>query len=221
MSLYNKTITIPEQVINQIDIANLYPFNRIKVTSLLPVWFVNNTDVGGYSTYFEITPPLDGTYTYNVDVYLIDEPTKAGTAIITITVEDILNNIEICCTDPINIVWLNRQGGRANYIFTQRKDFKVDIGKSPTFISNGIIKYSERRGVYDGLVVYATGLSQDEVDYLDTLRYAIQAWRFNTDNTFSPILLDSTGFTKYNTKENMYEVVISFIYATELFIQKQ
>lgn len=222
MSGYNRTINAVETELTGVNLAILYPFNRIKVTSSLPAWFVDNTTFG-YSTTWEITPPINGVYTYNVEAYLLDEPTLVGTGVITINVADKFENVDNCCSDEnVNIVWINRQGGRGNFIFTQRKDFEVKVGKDSTFITNDIIKRSEIKGVYDGKVVYCTGLTKTMVDFLDTLRYSIQAWQFNeSDNTFTEILLDINSFSKYNTKENMYEVVISFIYAKQLNIQSQ
>jgi hypothetical protein len=221
MPTYNRTIQLTEQELTEVDLALLYPFNRVIVTSTLPAWFVDNT-IFGYSSYWQITPPLDGTYTYEVDVYSLDEPTQVGTGTITLNVADQYENVNNCCSDEnVNIVWLNRQGGRSNFIFTQRKDFNVDVGGTTTFVTNNIKKFSEIRDVYDGAILYSTGLSKNAVNYLDTLRYTIQAWIFNSDNSFTPIIIDVGSFTKYTTKEKLYEVQISFQYATRLNIQKQ
>lgn len=222
MPSYDRNISIEFGTTIEVDMAELYPGVDVAVTSSLPAWFTNNTFLG-YSTYWTITPPTIGTFTYNVNIYNDDEPTLIGTGVITLTVADIYENIDNCCSDSnINIVWLNRQGGRGNYIFTQRKDTNVKIGEEKTYKVNGVIKRSEVRNVYDGKIVYSTGLSQNQVDFLDTLRYAIQAWEFHSDTLeFVPILLDINSFTKYSTKENMYELNISYIYAEELKIQNQ
>lgn len=231
MSAYDRNILTPETVYLEVDVQYLYtPGVLITVTSSLPAWFVNNTDLSGYSTFWQITPPIDGIYTYDLELK-VPARTQAGQpqnyttvqAILTLTVQDIFENVDNCCSDDnINIVWINRQGGRGNFIFNQRKDFTVEIGSTNTFISNNIKRYSEIKGVYNGKIVYCTGLSKTSVDFLDTLRYAIQAWVFNPpDATFTPILLDVNSFTKYTTKENLYEVVLSFIYAEELKIQRQ
>lgn len=223
MPNYDKTITLTELQLTTVGLNVLYPSNRVKVTSTLPAWFVDYTDVNDYSTYWEITPPLQGTFTYNVDVYFEDEPTLVGTGVITLNVADVYNEVDNCCSDEnVNIVWFNRQGGWQNYIFTQRKNFGVEVGQAKTFINNGIVKYSDRGRVYNNKQVYAKGISLTEIDYLDTLRYGIQAYEFNpTTLEFKPILVDSNSFEKYNTKENMYEVVISYKYATQLDVQKQ
>jgi len=223
MPSYNKTIYLNEGELTEVDLATLYPFNNIAVTSTLPAWFVDNINISGYSSFWEITPPLNGTYTYNANVYSSDEPTLVGTAVITLIVEDSYTNIDNCCSDEnTNIVWFNRQGGWQNYIFNQRFDNAVEVGKASTFINNGVIKYADRGRVYNSKTVYITGLTKTEIDYLDTLRYAIQAYEFTAStSTFTPILLDSVNFNKYNSKENMYEVSLNYKYATQLDIQKQ
>lgn len=222
MPTYNRTINCVETELTEVDLAILYPFNRVKVTSSLPVWFVDNVQFG-YSTTWEITPPIQGTFTYNVDVYALDEPTQLGTGVITIIVADKYENVDNCCSDNnINIVWLNRQGGRGNFIFSQRKDTGVNAGETKTFISNGIKKFSQVKNVYDTKIVYCTGLTQTMVDFLDTLRYpAIQAWQFNSDGTFTEIIIDPTSFQKYTTKGELLEVQLSFQYAKRLKIQGQ
>lgn len=223
MPNYDKTILLTEGELTTVGLNVLFPNNNIKVTSTLPAWFVDNTNVQDYSTSWDITPPLDGTYTYNIDVYLTDEPTLTGTGVITLIVADLYTQTDNCCDDGnVNLVWFNRQGGWQNYIFTQRKDTAVEVGSAKTFINGGIIKYSDRGRVYNSKRVYATGITLNEIDYLDTLRYCIQAYEFVPSTLeFKPILLDSNDFDKYNTKENMYEVVLSYKYARQLDIQKQ
>lgn len=223
MSIYDKTIYLSESELTEVDLALLYPFHSVKVTSSLPAWFIDNKDVNNYSTFWQITPPISSIFTYNVDVYLSDEPTFLETAVITLLVADIYNNISNCCSDTdTNIVWFNRQGGWQNYIFNQRFDNAVEVGKASTFINNGIVKYADRGRVYNSKTVYITGLTKTEIDYLDTLRYSIQAYEFNPITlAFTPILLDSTNFNKYNSKENMYEFNLTYKYATELNVQFQ
>lgn len=198
----------------------LYPNGEeIVITSTLPAWITNNT-INYKTQTWDITAPTINTYYYFGDVSLRNE--YKGAAIITVeVVESLYEEIDNCCSDEnVNIVWLNRQGGRGNFIFTQRKDFNVEIGKTNTYQSYDIKRYSEIKNVYNGCKVYATGLSLNQIDFLDTLRYSIQAWVY-VNETFIPILLDIGSFEKYNTKENMYEVSLSFIYAERLNIQRQ
>ena len=198
----------------------LYPNGeQIIITSTLPAWITNNT-INNKTQTWDITAPSVYTYYYYGNVYLRNE--YKGTATITLqVVESLYEEIDNCCSDEnVNIVWLNRQGGRGNYIFTQRKDFNVEIGKTNTYISYETKRYSEIKNVHNGFKVYATGLTLNQIDFLDTLRYSIQCWQFIND-TFIPLVLDIGSFEKYNTKENMYEVSMNFIYAERLNIQRQ
>jgi hypothetical protein len=198
----------------------LYPNGEeIIITSTLPAWITNNT-INSKTQTWDITAPSINTYYYYGNVYLRNA--FKGTATITLqVVESLYEEIDNCCSDEnVNIVWLNRQGGRGNYIFTQRKDFNVEIGKTNTYLSYDIKRYSEIKNVHNGFKVYATGLTINQIDFLDTLRYSIQCWQFIND-TFIPLVLDIGSFEKYNTKENMYEVSMNFIYAERLNIQRQ
>lgn len=232
---YDRSLRLEKNINKQIScgLDGLYPNGeKIKVTSTLPAWFLNTT-VDNYSSYFTIQPPSTGVFTYNLEIYttvkifngtswVYDYPRLLGVATLTIIVVDSLfEEIDNCCSDDnVNIVWLNRQGGRGNFIFSQRRDYNVEVGKKNTYITNDIKKYAEIKNVYNGMKVYATGLTLNQIDFLDTLRYSIQAWMFKNNN-FIPILLDVDSFEKYNTKENMYEISLSFIFAEQLNIQRQ
>lgn len=223
-SIYDRTIYVKEAVLSEVDAHVLWDFSKIKVkVNGEPAWFIENTDVNGFSTFFEITAPINSTYTYQVEVWNVATNTFVEFATLTVIAQETFNNIDNCCSDnDTNIVWYNRQGGWQNYIFNQRFDNSVEVGKASTFINNGIVKFSDRGRVYNSKTVYITGLSKTEIDYLDTLRYCIQAYEFNkTTLVFSPILLESVNFNKYNSKENMYEINLTYKYATQLDVQKQ
>jgi hypothetical protein len=221
-SIYDRTINLIESVLTEVDMNFLYPDNKVSVVSSLPAWFIDNEDLLFFSTYWEITPPIESTFTYTIAIYDKKGLTFIENSTLTLIVTNAFEEVANCCSDEnINIVWINRQGGRGNFIFTQRKDITVKVGQENTFITNDIIKRSEIKGVYNGKIVYTTGLTQTMVDFLDTFRYGIQAWQFNSDNTFTPILLDIGSFTKYTTKDKLYEIQLSFIYAQQLNIQRQ
>jgi hypothetical protein len=120
------------------------------------------------------------------------------------------------------LVWINREGGRSSYTFDQRKDFNEIIGESKTFDNNGSIKYINRGKNFDYITVYKTGISNTEVDLIESLRYSIQAWEFDVNtNTAIPIVLDSNSFSKYNTKNRMNEINLKYRIATYKLIQNQ
>ncbi len=219
---YDRVIRVENNKTTQVSFGTdgLFPNGEQLINnSTLPAWITNNT-IGSYTQFWSLSPTSTGTYYYNASAYLRN--TYQGDAAITVVVVDSLyEEIDNCCSDQnVNIVWLNRQGGRGNFIFTQRRDFKVNIGDKKTYITKDIKRYSEINKVYNATTVYATGLSLNQIDFLDTLRYSIQAWVF-VNEVFIPIILDVESFDKYNTKENMYDISITFNYAEQLNIQRQ
>lgn len=219
---YDRYIRVEKNVLTSKSFGTdgLYPNGEeIIISSTLPAWITNNT-INSRTQTWDITAPSINTYYYYGNVYLRNE--FKGSATITLqVVESLFDEIDNCCSDEnINIVWLNRQGGRGNFIFTQRRDYKVNIGDKKTYITKDIKRYSEINKVYNATTVYATGLSLNQIDFLDTLRYSIQAWVF-VNEVFIPIILDVESFDKYNTKENMYDISLSFNYAEQLNIQRQ
>lgn len=219
---YDRVIRVEKNTTTQVSFGTdgLFPNGeQLIINSILPAWITNNT-INSYTQFWSLAPTSVGTYYYNASAYLRN--TFQGAALITvIVVESLYEEIDNCCSDEnVNIVWLNRQGGRGNYIFTQRKDFSVEVGKTNTYLSYDIKKYSEIKNVHNGFKVYAKGLSKNQIDFLDTLRYSIQCWQF-INGVFIPLILDIGSFEKYNTKENMYEVTMNFVYAERLNIQRQ
>jgi len=219
---YDRVIRVEVNKTTQVSFGTdgLFPNGeQLIINSTLPAWITNNT-IGSYTQFWSLAPTSIGTFYYNASAYLRN--TFEGAALITvIVVESLYEEIDNCCSDEnVNIVWLNRQGGRGNFIFSQRKDFNVEVGKKSTYISNDIKRYSEIKNVHNGFKVYATGISKNQIDFLDTLRYSIQCWQF-INGVFIPLILDIGSFEKYNTKENMYEISMNFLYAERLNIQRQ
>lgn len=219
---YDRVIRVEKNKTTEVSFGTdgLFPNGeQLIINSTLPAWITNNT-IGLYTQTWSLAPTSTGTFYYNASAYLRN--TFEGDAAITVIVVDSLfEEIDNCCSDEnVNIVWLNRQGGRGNFIFTQRKDFNVEIGKKSTYLTNDIKRYSEIKNVHNGFKVYSTGLTLNQIDFLDTLRYSIQCWQF-VNGVFIPLILDIGSFEKYNTKENMYEISMNFLYAERLNIQRQ
>ena len=217
----DKTLYIEAGESLTFDVLSGYNFEQVKVFSSLPVWFTNNTDINGFSQQWVISPPIEGTFTYTIGIY---EDPDIGYLFydLTIVVSDVYENIDVCCDNQLNIVWFNRHSGYRNFIFTQRKDYQVRTGDTRTFITDGLLKYSERGRQYNAVIAYATGLSENQIESISTLRYAIQAWVYNpSDRTFDEIILDSGDFDKYSTRKGLKQLQISFRYAKELKVQRQ
>ena len=129
-----------------------------------------------------------------------------------------------CCDNQCNIAWLNPEGGWQNYIFTGIKTFEVQQENGNTFkTSNKTIKWSERKEVYEATICTTGNIPKAHVDYIDSLRYAIQAYLYNpTTSAFDiPILIDSESFTKYTSRQKLFDISIRFIKAKEIQVQKQ
>jgi hypothetical protein len=120
------------------------------------------------------------------------------------------------------IVWINRQGGRCCYTFDQRVNYEGLIGDAKVFDTGVFNKYNNRGKNYDYVSIYKTGISNEEVDLIESLRYSIQAWEFDIKTaTARPILIDSNSYGKYNTKINLNDIVLKYKIATYKLIQTQ
>jgi hypothetical protein len=168
----------------------------------------NTADSGSYSFSFQETT-LSGNIQWQVNIVV----GQCG-----------IVNYTSCCNNQINLAWLNRQGGWQNYIFTGIKTFEVQQNSSDLFKTfNKVAKYSEKTNVYNAVIATTGNIPKSHVDYLDSLRYSIQAFMFNeVTNAFDiPIVLDSEDFTKYTSRQKLFDITIRFIYSTELIIQSQ
>ena len=196
-------------------------FNQLDLydVTALPAWIVPN--YVPYIDYLTLTPTVTGTYTY----YFTEggSPPTLDACLIVEVVDSLTDSITTCNnSDTITLVWITREGGRGTYLFDQRKDFKGIVGDVKTFDNNGTIKYINRGKNFVYKVVYKTGITDDEVDLLESLRYSIQAWEYNaTTDVSTPILLDSNSYDLYSTKTQLNEVNLKYRIATYKEIQNQ
>lgn len=120
------------------------------------------------------------------------------------------------------LVWLNREGGRSSMIFDQRKDYGLTAGEVKSFDNNTSIKYINRGKNFDNTTVYKSGISQDEILLIESLRTSIQVWEYDINtNSNKPIFVDSSSFNKFNTKNKFNEVSFKYRLATYKIIQSQ
>lgn len=199
---------------------NVFPNMQLNTVTSLPAWIVPSISVT-YIDYLTLTPTVTGTYTY----YFTEggSPPTLDACLIVEVVDSLTDSITTCNnSDTITLVWITREGGRATYLFDQRKDFKGIVGDVKTFDNNGTIKYINRGKNFVYKVVYKTGITDDEVDLLESLRYSIQAWEYNaTTDVSTPILLDSNSYDLYSTKTQLNEVNLKYRIATYKEIQNQ
>ena len=206
---------------SRIYFKNTTTFNQLELydVTALPAWIVPN--YVPYIDYLTLTPTVTGTYTY----YFTEggSPPTLDACLIVEVVDSLTDSITTCNnSDTITLIWITREGGRATYLFDQRKDFKGIVGDVKTFDNNGTIKYINRGKNFVYKVVYKTGITDDEVDLLESLRYSIQAWEYNaTTDVSTPILLDSNSYDLYSTKTQLNEVNLKYRIATYKEIQNQ
>lgn len=199
--------------------ASTFNLMELYDVTTLPAWIVPYYNP--YIKYLTLTPTILGTYTY----YFTEggSPPTLDACLIVEVVDSLTDSITTCNnSDTITLVWITREGGRATYLFDQRKDFKGIVGDFKTFDNNGTIKYINRGKNFVYKVVYKTGITDDEVDLLESLRYSIQAWEYNaTTDVSTPILLDSNSYDLYSTKTQLNEVNLKYRIATYKEIQNQ
>lgn len=190
--------------------------------SFLPAWIVE----AGFQPYIELlvmspTVTVTGTFTYYFT--LSTSPAAQDACLIIEVVDSLTDSTESCSTDAsICLVWLNREGGRSSFIFDQRKDFKGVIGEAKKFDTNGVQKYISKGKNFLLKTVYKDALTNNEVDYLESLRWAIQAWEYNnTTGVSTPILIDTANYDLYSTKEKFNKIVLSYRMAAYKEIQNQ
>lgn len=193
--------------------------------SSLPAWIINNVGFDFIHTAFLTIDPTissitSGTYSYDFTLGLTSPPTVDSTLIVEVfdSFETLINE----CYDSrsVNLIWITREGGRESYTFNQRINYETRIGENKTFDNGGILKYTFRGKNFDSKTVYKTGVSNIEVDLIESLRTSIQAWEYNPITDIStPILVDPESFPKYNTKIKFNE--LSFKYRIGAYKQIQ
>lgn len=136
--------------------------------------------------------------------------------------------VEFCCTEGVNITWLNREGGFQNWVFDGVRTIKVRLNNDNTFkridsVGDLTKHYSEREEVYDAVIATTKDITRTQLKKLDSLLQAIQAYLFNEETQLFdiPILLDSKSYSKFKTTDKFFEVKITYIIATEIKIQSQ
>lgn len=199
--------------------------------STYPTWITETTNFDGSVDTLLITPqeiggvvvnPAIGEYTYYFT--LGGSPPAQDYCLILEVVSSLTEPITVCeKTDNVNLVWITREGGRASYIFDQRKDYGTNLGESKSYDNNGYLRFINRGKNFENKTVYKTGLSNDEVDYLESLKYSIQAWEYNSaTDALTPIIINTdSSINRYSSKSKINEVVIKYRLATYKNIQNQ
>jgi hypothetical protein len=193
--------------------GQLYPL------SAYPAWL---TDFGIYPiNLLQATSPPVGTYTITFTKGG-SPPTLDATLIIEV-VPSLADSLTTCNKEgSICLVWITREGGRASYIFDQRKDTGGTLGESQTFDNSGKLKWLNRGKNYINKSIFKTGLSRNEVDLIESLRYSIQSWEYDlSTDTSTEIIITPENYNKYTTKDKLTEINIKYRIAEYKEVQNQ
>lgn len=145
-----------------------------------------------------------------------------GTFTIKITKTSCATEQGICCNDDAQVIrWLCREGGIKSFTFNGVREFDVKVGDALQFInSNSQAQYSQRKRIYNGKRLTTGDITKEQSDYLDELKYSIQAWEWD-GTTATPILLNNDSFTKYKSTDKFFDVSIQYIVSKEINVQTQ
>lgn len=120
------------------------------------------------------------------------------------------------------IVWVNQAGGRSTFLFTQRIDKSVEAGESLMSENGRTNKYFTKGKYKDGRTVFSTGISDEELLTVASLKKSIQAWEyFPQTNTYLPIIIDKESFNTTSSKNKFNSVTVKYKYAKYTLIQNQ
>lgn len=128
---------------------------------------------------------------------------------------------ELCCENAVTIRWLGVEGGIKQWVFGGVREFDIKVGDAITFKnSNFQQQYAERKNVYMGIRLTSDFITKEQSDFLDELKYSIQAWQWD-GTTANPILLVNDSFKKYGSRDKFFDVAIQYIVAKQIQIQTQ
>ena len=225
-------------------------FTQNVPSNLLGVLTTYNGLYEGNNTYstppFSVTMELDETNTF-ITRWTIDIAGSYanGTYPLSITGTDgneyfiVIEVTDVCeiptytlnCCNAYNIVWVNREGGFENYIFTGKNQvFEVESGDEITFKTSDLVrKFAEKKSIYRAVQIGTGKIPKSHSVKIESLRNSIQAWLYDEDapiyidfeERFIPIYIDFDSFTVLDTSLKVYEVNLRFLIAKELAIQSQ
>jgi len=199
----------------------------VVLTSAVSPFVPDTYRLDGSFQSFNFFPEFGTVGTSYEAVVAVYKNTPSGTKIgdfkiIVNVLEDCTNLYSNCCTaNSVNVQWVNQAGGMQNYYFNGVQTIEVSQENAKRFIDpNNIARYSERGQVYDGKIISTKKIPQSHVDLLDSLRYSIQAY-INVDDVLFPIIIDPESYTKYKSKDKVFDVFLKFIFADPVKIQTQ
>jgi len=183
--------------------------------------FITRWDIDIAGSYANGTYPLSFTGTDGNEYFIVIEVVDACE----------IPTYNLNCCNAYNLVWVNREGGFENYIFTGKNQiFEVESGDEITFKTSDLVrKFAEKKSIYRAIQIGSGKIPKSHSTKIESLRNSIQAWLYDEnapiyidfEQRFTPIYLEFDSFTVLDTSEKVYEVNIRFLIAKELAIQSQ
>ena len=89
---------------------------------------------------FDATGVTVGSYTYDLTAFSIVVTVQATC----------YTSMSACCTDAVNLTWLNRQGGWQNRYFDRVHGYDLQAAGAKTYINDDTVYYQSVEKVYEG-----------------------------------------------------------------------
>lgn len=228
MATLYKSFYLCDTSVKQVNL-DLNPFGLdwwIDTTSK-PAWVTEYQDSVSASTVaYGINPALVAAGTYRIEFSAFQDDANGeslGDFYIEIIIPDTCDvEQDICCSnEAVALRWLNREGGISQWTFSGVRRFEMRLGDANTFKNISLERfYSQRKDVYHGKTVNTRQISREQAEYLDSLKYSIQAWEWD-GTTATPILLDNDSYLKFASNTRIFEVSVKYILAQEVIVQTQ
>lgn len=201
-------------------------------------WYVLEVETPDFVTAFS-DPFSGGVYGYVINAdeasagdYLIRfsvfETSNRGPAIgkfqIKIHVGECVTPQVTCCKPgTVYIRWLSRTGGINEWPFPGVREYELRMDDGKMFKNYDLIlQDSEIPNVYYGKNITSGDITKEQYDFVSELRYAIQAWEWNSETqTATPIRLDRGSFSAYKSNSKFYEIAARYVLAREIIVQTQ
>lgn len=207
---------------------NAWYVNWYAETISKPSWVTEYTNGLGSVTSYKVNysglTPSAGDYEISLRVR---RDTGAGEVIDTFTINIAMKNEcpaseALCCSDDAIVIrWLSRTGGIKEWRFNGVKTYDVSVGDAIAFKNSDLqAQYAQRSGIYTGKLITSGDITQAQADFLDELKYSIQAWEWDGE-TATPILIENNSFLKYKSTDKFYDVSLKYVIAQEVIMQTQ
>ena len=216
------------------------PTTGFSVTPALPAWI--QATASGNNIILVINPCTAGVGDYlaadynpldyltggqvNSVVGCFSYAFSLGGALFTlgICVTPISEILEVCKANVLNFAWLNQRGGFSSFALEARYLNGREFGQDSTVVDQtGTLKRVEFRDVYDTVQLSGGVLTKNQLDFLTSLRSAIQVYLYDNETAAFdiPIVIDRSSFQTYGNRFNQSETRFSFRFRRSLQIAIQ